>query len=249
MKKKRFVFLLPAAVALAAVGVASSQAQAQVVVVNAASSKTGYPVAPGGLVSAYGTFTGAVTEAASALPLPVMLGGAAVTVGGLSAPLLYVSASQINLQVPHAVLLGRSLEIVVNVEGTEVKGTLVTAETDPALFGLIVHHSDGSLNGPDNPANRGEAVVVYGSGIGPVDSTPADGSLPDGLSTGEKAVRAFFGGAEGAVYWSGLAPEFVGLWQLNLQVPAAPYVAGPLPLLVTLGGRPSSNQVTVYVEQ
>ena len=248
--KNKVCLLLSVAMAAAALGLAATAAQAQIAVVNSASSKPGYPVAPGSLASAYGAFAGAVTEAASALPLPLTLGGAMVTVEGLPAPLLFVSEGQINLQIPHAVPAGAPVSIVVNVGGAEVTGTLVTTDTDPALFGIVVHHADGSLNAADNPVNRGDAVIVYGTGIGPVDSTPADGNPPDGLSTGAQTARAFFGGVEGTVYWSGLAPGFVGLWQLNLQVPAAPYVAGPLPLLVTLGGRPSSNpEVTVYVAE
>ena len=256
MKKNKVCLLLPAAMAVTVLGFAAASAQAQIAVVNSAGSRAGYPVAPGSLASAYGAFAGAATEAAAALPLPITLGGVMVTVGGLPAPLLYVSEGQINLQIPWGVpVIGSApgvgpAPIVVNVGGAEVRGVVLTAETDPAIFNLVVHHADGSLNGADNPVNRGGAVIVYGTGIGPVDNTPPDGNPPDGLSTGEQTARAFFGGAEGTVFWSGLAPGFVGLWQLNLQVPAAPYVAGRLPLLVTLGGRPSSNpEVTIYVAE
>ncbi len=256
--KKKICLLLPAAMAIAASGLAAATAQAQVVIVNAASSRAGFPVAPGALASAYGAFTGAPRAVSEAQPLPTALGGASVTVGGAPAPLIFVSEGQINLQIPQATPVGVPVPISVNVGGDVVaEGVLVAAETDPALFGVIVN-ADGSLNGPDSPAERGGVIIVYGTGLGPVDNTPADGApaAPDGnpLSTGEQPARAFFGGVEGTVHWSGLAPGFVGLWQLNLQVPAQPYVpevagvAGPLPLLVTLGGRPSSNrEVTVHV--
>lgn len=249
MRKNRIRSLLFAAAALAALGLAASSAQAQIAVVNAAGSKAGYPVAPGSLVSAYGSFTGAAAEGAASLPLPMTLGGAMVTVGGMPAPLLYVSERQINLQIPWGVSLGPSAPIVVNVGAAEASGTVALTEADPSLFSVVVNHADGSINGMDNPAPRGGAVIVYGTGIGPVDNRPEDGALPAELSTGTQTARAFFGGMEGRVYWSGLSPEFVGLWQLNLQVPEQPFVGGPLPLLVTLGGRPSSNDdVTVYVE-
>lgn len=254
MRKNRIRSLLFAAAALAALGLAASSAQAQIAVVNAAGSKAGYPVAPGSLVSAYGTFPGAAAESAASLPLPRTLGGAMVTVGGMSAPLLYVSERQINLQIPWDVSLEPDAPIVVNVGGAEVSGTVMLTEADPGLFNVVVNHANGSTNGMDNPAPRGGAVIVYGTGIGPVDNTPADGApaAPSGnpLSRGAQPVRAFFGGAEGTVHFSGLAPGFVGLWQLNLQLPALPpTVAGPLPLLVTLGGRPATSaaEVTVYV--
>ncbi len=255
MRKNRIRSLLFAAAALAALGLAASSAQAQIAVVNAAGSKAGYPVAPGSLVSAYGSFTGAAAEGAVSLPLPMTLGGAMVTVGGMPAPLLYVSESQINLQIPWGVSLERpAASIVVNVGGAEVSGDVMLTEADPGLFSVVVNHADGSTNGMDNPAPRGGAVIVYGTGVGPVDNTPADGAPADPsgnpLSRGAQPVRAFFGGAEGTVHFSGLAPGFVGLWQLNLQLPALPpTAAGALPLLVTLGGRPATSaaEVTVYV--
>ena len=251
MRKNKIRSLLPAAAALASLAFAASSAQAQIAVVNAASSKAGYPVAPGSLVSAYGAFAGASAESAASLPLPMTLGGAMVTVGGMPAPLLYVSAGQINLQIPWGVSLAQpAAPIVVTAGGNTVQGLVLLAETDPGLFGVVVNHADGSINSMDNPAPPEGVVIVYGTGIGPVDNRPeADGALPAELSTGTQPVRAFFGGAEGRVWWSGLSPEFVGLWQLNLQIPALPpTTAGPLPLLVTLGGRPATSaaEVTVY---
>ena len=252
MRKNKIRSLLPAAAALAALGFAASSAQAQIAVVNAMSSKRGYPVAPGSLVSAYGTFAGASQEVAASFPWPTMLGGAMVTVGGMSAPLYFVSATQINLQVPWGVPTGGPQQIVVTVGGNTVQGLVLTAETDPALYHRAVVNADGSTNSADNPAPPGGVVIVYGTGIGPVDNTPADGAPADPsgnpLSKGAQPVRAFFGGAEGTVHFSGLAPGFVGLWQLNLQLPALPpTAAGLLPLLVTLGGRTATSAAEVMV--
>lgn len=255
MRKNRIRSLLFAAAALAALGLAASSAQAQIAVVNAMSSKRGYPVAPGSLVSAYGNFAGASQEVAASFPWPTMLGGAMVTVGGMPAPLYFVSAAQINLQVPWGVPAGGLQSIIVTVGGNTVQGRVLTAETDPALYHRTVVNADGSTNSADNPAAApGGVVIVYGTGIGPVDNTPADGAPADPsgnpLSRGAQPVRAFFGGAEGTVHFSGLAPGFVGLWQLNLQLPTLPpTAAGALPLLVTLAGRPATSaaEVTVYV--
>jgi L-ascorbate metabolism protein UlaG (beta-lactamase superfamily) len=71
-------------------------------VVNAADSAGGYPLAPGGLASLYGAFTGSQTAAASQLPLPRRLGETEVVIQGNAVPLLYASPDQINLQVPGA---------------------------------------------------------------------------------------------------------------------------------------------------
>ena len=103
MKKKQGLFVASRRDGGYVLGFAAASAQAQIAVVNSAGSRAGYPVAPGSLASAYGAFAGAATEAAAALPLPITLGGVMVTVGGLPAPLLYVSEGQINLQIPWGV--------------------------------------------------------------------------------------------------------------------------------------------------
>lgn len=258
MKKLMVYLSLPVVAAFAALLFVAAPLRAQVAVVNAASFHMGFPVAPGGLVSAFGDFSGVSQEATATLPLPTMLGGAGVMVNGAPAPLIFVSAGQINLQVPYATPVGRILPISISVNGAEVAtGTLVASETDPAIFAdtsdptlpAAVVHADGSVNSSQNPANRGDTVLVYGTGIGPVDNPPADGHAPDGLSSGTETARAFFGGQEGVVLWSGLAPGFVGLWQLNITIPSESFVAGQIPLLVTLGGRPSSNQVTIFIAE
>ena len=157
--------------AVTVLGFAAASAQAQIAVVNSAGSRAGYPAAPGSLASAYGAFAGAATEAAAALPLPITLGGVMVTVGGLPAPLLYVSEGQINLQIPWGVpVIGSApgvgpAPIVVNVGGAEVRGVVLTAETDPAIFNLVVHHAERfAETARTTPVNRGGAVIVYGTG-------------------------------------------------------------------------------------
>ena len=258
MKTPKLYLSISLVAAFAALLFSSAPARAQVTTVNAASFRK-YPVAPGGLVSAFGTFTGATSQAATTLPLPTTLGGAGVTVSGVAAPLIFSSEGQINLQIPAVTPVGEVVTIAVSVGGIEVaSGSLVAAVSDPAIFSLnpadpmlpgAIINADGSLNGPTNPARRGDTVLVFGTGIGAVDNTPADGNPPDGLSTGAATARAFFSSKEGTVSFSGLAPGFVGLWQLNITIPTDSFVSGPVPLLVTLGGRPSSNQVTIYVAQ
>src|SRR5579862_3215399 len=84
-------------------------------VVNAASFAT--PVAPGSLVSIFGSNLAPQTAQASAIPLPASLAGVSVTFNGLSAPLLYAAAGQINAQIPFEVPSSSSVNVVVNNNG------------------------------------------------------------------------------------------------------------------------------------
>ncbi len=47
--------------------------------------------------------------------------------------------------------------------------------------------------------------------------------------------------------FSGLAPGFVGLYQVNVEVPASVTPGGAVPVVLTIKGAPS-NTVTIAVE-
>ena len=241
----------------------TAPAAAQVAVVNAAGFQANAPVAPGSIASAFGTFTGAAFAASDAVPLPTTLGGAQLLVDGAATPLFFASAGQINFQTPAGLTAGRH-QVSVTVNGSEVAAGFVDVSgsypgifiLDPASVDLpgAVLNQDGSVNGPDNPAARGSVVVIFGTGQGPVDNAVADGTATpaDTLSTSTLSTRAWFAGIEGAVAFSGLAPNFVGLWQINTVVPANS-VTGKVPLFVTIGETPagavSSNHVSIWVSE
>jgi uncharacterized protein (TIGR03437 family) len=105
----------------------------------------------------------------------------------------------------------------------------------------IVENSDFSLNSPGNPAKVGGTILAYITGAGAVTHQPADGA-PAGsnpLSEVISTPTATIGGKSADVSFAGLAPDFVGLWQLNIVVPSG-LSQGDLPLIVTADGQASN---------
>jgi uncharacterized protein (TIGR03437 family) len=187
-------------------------------------------------------------------PLPDTLNGTTVTVDGVAAPILAVSntqlGGQINFQIPWEVAGQQTIAIVVNNGmGTSASVSMPIAITaaQPGVFQIYdsnlaqqvgaVEHVDGSVVSSLSPAAPGETVVVYCTGLGPVSPAlvtglPAPGS-PLSYTTYMPTVTI---GAIGAtVDFSGAAPYFSGLNQMNVTVPAnAP--SGLQPMVVSVNG-------------
>ena len=138
-------------------------------VVNAASFAA--KVSRGSLATIFGTGLSASVAQASSFPLPLTLGGVSVTVGGISAPLYYVSPSQINLQIPYETPEGASVPVVVS-----ASSPVGVAIADYAIGVFTVVHSDNSIVTPGNPAAAGETLVIYATGIGKLNSPPGTGA-------------------------------------------------------------------------
>jgi uncharacterized protein (TIGR03437 family) len=221
-------------------------------VVNAASYAA--EVSPGALASVFGTnFTGTNLDAiASSLPLPSSLGGVSVQVNGVAAAVLYESSKQINFQVPWETKTGTAT-VVVSTNG--VKGNSVNVKVEaaaPALFeqgshAIAQNYPGYTLNSSSNPAAAGGIIIAYLTGAGAVSPQPADGA-PAGsspVSMVTPTVTATIGGQTATVSSAALAPDFVGLWQVNIEVPMG-VTQGDLPLVVSVDGQ-SSNSAKVSV--
>jgi uncharacterized protein (TIGR03437 family) len=221
-------------------------------VVNAASFAA--EVSPGALASVFGAnFTGTGLDAiAPSLPLPSSLGGVSVQVNGVAAPVLYESSKQINFQVPWETKTGTAT-LTVSTNG--VKGNQVTVKVESAAPALFVQGSHAiaqnypgyTLNSSSNPAAAGGIIIAYLTGAGAVSPQPADGA-PAGsspVSMVTPTVTATIGGQTATVSSAALAPDFVGLWQVNIEVPMG-VTQGELPLVVSVDGQ-SSNSANVSV--
>jgi uncharacterized protein (TIGR03437 family) len=247
------------------------------VAVNAAHFLPQVPVAPGSLVSLFGVgFTAAgESEQASQTPLPRQLAGRRVEVTpGNDAPLLFVSAGQINMQVPVETPSGSQGVAVRRVDTNELLagGVLSVLEAGPGFFTATQNgtgqamalNQNGSLNGPSNPATRGSVISVFGTGQGPVQpavgsgqaapsSPPLATSIATPTSDGAKcltvqpSVCVAIGSTFGDVLFSGLAPGFVGLWQLNVRIPEAAVNGDTVPIRPIIRGRPG-NVSTVAIQ-
>jgi uncharacterized protein (TIGR03437 family) len=114
----------------------------------------------------------------------------------------------------------------------------------PAIFligdaGAVVNQ-DGTLNGPFAPLPRGQALVIYATGLGPVE---AQGQL----SVVSTTVSVVLNGQELQPFYAGTAPGFPGLYQVNVSIPAStPPGSGLMLALKQAGGL--SNKVLVALQ-
>ncbi|MDP2998554.1 MAG: hypothetical protein Q8N47_13790 [Bryobacterales bacterium] len=239
-------------------------------VVNAASftppGSPGHASAPGSIVSIFGANLAAATVEAQTIPLPTSLGGVKVTSNGKPAPLYFVSSGQINAQLPWDILPpGTSsgvAAIVVSVDGVAVSPRNVQlARFSPGVFTFrsgtgpavainangTVAQPAGSIPGtPAEPARVGEIITVLATGLGPVDIPLPDGNNSlDHLRTTTTAPTVLIGGRAAPVLFSGLSPQFVGVYQLNITVPQDAPIGETVPLQIQVGGITSGDKVTI----
>ena len=186
-------------------------------VVNAATNQAGQGIAPGSYISIYGSGLSDDTDVESTSSLPLSLDDVSVSFdvpsAGLSLPgrIFYVSPGQVNVQVPWELRGQGSVQIKVSVQDSS--GTVVTVPIVDASPGLFA---------AGGPAVRGRVLTLYANGLGPVTNQPATGdpapSSPLAQTTNVPVVT--IGGQQAPMQFSGLAPGFSGLYQINVTVPA-----------------------------
>ena len=213
--------------------------------------------APGAIMTILGTnFSDAVYDGSATYPLPTVLGRTSVSVDGFQAPLYYVSPTQINFQMPSAVLTSAGNVVVNNGApgfraSSSYKATLSTV--DPGIF-VTPDGRAAALNGDltphtsATPIAAGGYVILYLTGHGPVTPAVEDGTAaPSGpLSIINSPVTVTIGSKNAQVTYQGLAPGFAGLAQLNVIVPAG-LPPGNQPVTVTMNGD-SSNVGLITVK-
>ncbi len=219
-------------------------------VVNAASMAAG-PVAPGEIVSIFGTGFGPAVGVSGAFGanglLSTALGGAEALFAGVPAPLFYAQAGQINAQVPYETA-GHAAHVEMYYQGRLVGAADVqVAAAAPAIFPVIVNR-DGSINSASARAASGDIVVFYATG---------DGLTNTGNVTGQPAaapypqptlpVHVTVAGIDAEILYAGSAPGFVGAMQLNVRVPGGFVPPGQTSIQMTVGDI-TSPAVTVWLE-
>ncbi len=228
-------------------------------VVNAA-SQSGGPVAPGEIISIMGALLGPQPGESAAITngaLPTAASGVRVLFDGIAAPLLYVSASQINAIVPYELAGRATAQIQVESGGFRSAPFLASLrEAAPGIFtisgsgsgqGAIVNQ-DGTLNSAENPAARGAIVSIYATGEGAIQPAPATGRIAAGPpATPVLPVSVAIEGLAAPVLYAGPAPMAAGLLQVNVRIPdgATPSDQAPVQLMVgTFAAQPG---VTIAV--
>ena len=225
----------------------------------------GAQIPAGSIFSIYGTDLGPANPViASTKPLPISLAGVSVlvTAGGqtIECPLFFVYSGQINAQMPFG-LDGEEVDVQVRGPSGDSDPTRITVWTrKPALFTksmdgngeAIVLHADFSLVSEESPARPGEIVILYVSGLGPVSpAIPAGVPAGDGGGAGPlnvvtSEVELRVGGIGAQFYWAGIAPYFVGAYQVNFGIPEN-VPLGPNELVVISEDVWSQLNVTVFI--
>ena len=208
-------------------------------------------VAPGQVISIFGTNLGPATpvglEVSGGL-VTTTLAGARVIFDGTPAPLIAVSAGQINAIAPYSIDGRSTTQVAVEYLGQRSNiVSLSVSATAPGLFSAnasgrgqaAVLNQDGTVNSASNPATRGSIAVLFGTGEGQTTPAGVDGKVNNGtpLPRPRLAVTASVGSQPAEVIYAGAAPGLVsGVIQVNIRIPAN---AGTGNQLVGIGIGPS----------
>ncbi len=227
--------------------------------VSAASFLTG-PLVPGSIHTVFGRNFGPADGALTGLNpvsgnLAAMTSGLTIEIDGVAAPLFFTNSQQINFQAPSE--LANTSTVAVRRNGRASAAELVpTTDAQPELFQhprgrrAVAVNQDGSLNDITQPAPKGSFVTLYATGHGSVtpaiatgQPAPTDGTLHHAAGS----VECTIDGRLANVAFAGLAPGFVGLLQLNVQIPEETTTADAVPISVAVGGRSSQSPSTLSV--
>jgi uncharacterized protein (TIGR03437 family) len=240
-------------------------------VVNAATFQSSVPVAPSSIVTLGGAGLSTDTATASG-SWPTTLANRQIVVNEqLPAPIYYMAPGQTNFQMPSNAPVGTQ-RIAVRVADTGELvsgGSLFVAAAGPGLFTIgqtgsgqgAATNQDFTVNSSSNPALSGSTVTLYGTGQGQVSPAVLDGQpAPSGplsqtvavptsdaktCQNSQPSVCVQVGNTFGNISYSGLAPGFIGLWQINVALPQG-VTGSAVPVRVVINGTPS-NTVTIAV--
>ena len=201
-------------------------------IVNAADQTK--PVAPGGLISVVGTDLSLVNLATQEIPVPTALGESCLSVNGIAMPIVMVSSTLINAQLPFNVD-GRS-QIVLRTPGGASDNLNVTILPNaPSVFrttsaggsdpvAAVYRAENNELVSDSNPVRAGDSLVIYATGLGrtspAVDTGDAAPSEPLASATTQPDVT--LSGDPLSVDYAGLTPGGVGVYQINVKVADVP---------------------------
>ncbi len=231
-------------------------------VVNGATFQAG-PVAPGEIVSLFGSGLGPPTPALLTLTNPRLVANSLESVraffDGMPAPVLYASSRQVNVVVPYAVAGKSTTQLQLEYLGAlSNPAALQVAATAPGVFsvtgsgqgpGAILNARDESLNSALNPAARGDWVSIFATGGGVTTPASVDGFLASApLPAPNAEVSVTMGGLPCQLNYQGAAPGLVsGVLQINAQVPPGLTPGPAVPVQVRIGPVTSTDAVTVAI--
>ena len=220
-------------------------------------------VAPGAITSLFGNYLSASIGRAPAIPLATVLSGTIVKVNGVAAPIYFTAPTQVNFQMPFEAAAGTAQVTVTLANLTSAVTNVTLSSAAPGIFtansagtgqGAVLNAvtaeiaaPTGSLTGA-KPIPRGQFITIYCAGLVAVNDTPVSGTaaLSSPLSRTVSPTTVTVGGVTVPADFAGLTPGFVGLYQVNVQIPATATTGDAVPLTISVGGT-QSNSVTIAI--
>lgn len=248
-------------------------------IVNAASfAGDNAPVAPGSIVSIFGSKFISALAVPPGDPLPTSLQGVSVTFNGVKAPLFFVAPAQINAQVPFEITGPTATVQVTNSAGVSNTQTVNISPESPAIFtvgqngvgqGVVVFANSATIVGQvksgsdQRPAKTGDTITIYTNGLGAVTPPINDGwnscdksiCAPDfsNLTLRSTTVRPVVKMGtvtvpDSMILFSGFTPEFAGLYQINLTIPDGITPSNSVPVVIQMGNTSSPQNVFIAMQ-
>jgi uncharacterized protein (TIGR03437 family) len=222
-------------------------------------------VAPGSLATIFGSGLAAGLSSANSIPLSTTLSDVtSVTINGMPAPLMFVSSSQIGVQIPWELTPGPANVIVNRTSSSSQPMAVQVSAFAPSVFALglgslqaLATNVDGTLVGPAglvaglnaHPATAGDTITLYATGLGMVNPPPLDGAnSSDTMRQTTSTPSVQIGGVAAQVPFSGLSPQFVGIYQLSVVVPGGVTTGSAVPVQVQTADGSSANPVTIALQ-
>ena len=227
--------------------------------VDVVSAATGFGrIAPGMYTSLYSdklnyAFTDAVLvfdQLPNPIPMTRTLGDIQVLIDDQPAPIHFISPFQINFLMPNATRSSGTVELLIVQPST---GRVIAASqvnmdiASPGFFlkapsrQIAALNQNNTINSPENQATRGETIQLFATGAGNIPGAPADGELAQGAIETPTKPRVFINGTEVVPSYSGLVPGSIGLWQINVTIPANVPPSNEVQVVMTMNSIPSNS--------
>jgi uncharacterized protein (TIGR03437 family) len=225
----------------------------------------GGSLSPGIIAEAFGSGLAATAGSTGILPLPTDFNNTFAQIGQFKAPLYFLSSGQVNIQIPAEITASQQVPIVFSVNNAltipitldivpGAPGVLskLDGPTPPSLQNgahMIAQHLDGSPVDSSSPGKVGEFLVMYLVGLGATDNPAPSGhpALSDPLSNVLVKPVVTVDSLPSDVFFAGLTPGFVGLYQIDFQVPTGVHT-GDVVVTVTQNGI-AANPTKLAVSQ
>ncbi len=198
----------------------------------------GGPLAPGMIAEVFGTGLAASAQATGKLPLPTSFNNTYAQVGPDRAPLYFLSSGQVNIQIPAEIAASQQVPIVFSVNNAlTLPVTLDIVPGGPGVLShlngpppsiqnnadIVAQHLDGTFADSKSPGKPGEYLVMYLVGLGATNPSVPSGmpapAPPNPLAKVTNQPTVTVDGLPSNVFFAGLTPGFVGLYQIDFQVP------------------------------